>query len=484
METLLNVQDKLFINNKFVDAKDGKVFSVVNPSTEEVIAYVAEASSVDVNEAVKAARYAFDQGPWKRKSAKERGEYLYKIAQLLKRDAEDFAQLESTNNGKPIMESRNVDLPLTIQCFEYFAGLADKIEGSVIPVDPSYFNYTVKEPVGVVAQILPFNFPLLMLAWKLGPSLAAGCTSIVKPAEQTPLTALRFAKLLLEVGLPPGVVNIVTGDGKAGEALSKHMDIDKIAFTGSTAVGRLIAEAAAKSNLKKVSLELGGKAPNIVFKDADIDDAVKGVVTSIWFNSGQVCCAGSRLYMEESIKEEFVKKLKVAAEKIVVGDPLDPGTQMGPLVSKEQFEKVHLYLNKGFKEGAEILTGGYTSSEEKGYFVRPTIFDNVKDNCTIAREEIFGPVVSIFTFKDEEDLIRRANETLYGLSAGVWTKDVNRLHRLAKELKAGTIWANCFNVFDAASPFGGMKQSGWGRELGQKAVELYTEIKSVWIKIK
>lgn len=473
----------LFIDNTWHDARSGKRFKVVDPSTEEVITDVAEADKADVDVAVKAARRAFEKGEWKNMSARDRGRFLRRIAQLLERDKEEFAQLESLNNGKPISETRNVDLPLAIDCFEYYAGLADKIHGETIPVNGPYLNYTLREPVGVVGQIIPWNFPLLMLAWKLGPALATGCTVVLKAAEQTPLTALRFADLLLEAGMPAGVVNILTGFGPtAGAAIASHMDIDKVAFTGSTEVGRLVMKAAAESNLKRVSLELGGKAPNIVFADTDIDAAVKGAVSGIFFNQGQVCCAGSRLYVEESVKSEFLAKLKKHAESLVLGSPLDEKTQMGALVSREQFHKVCEYINLGEEEGGKIITGGSTPFR-KGYYVQPTIFDCPTDNCTIGREEIFGPVVAAFSFKNIDDLIARANNTMYGLSAGIWTRDIGKAHRLARELKAGTVWVNCYNCFDAASPFGGFKQSGFGRELGIHALELYTQIKSVWVAL-
>lgn len=474
---------KLFIYNQFTDSMGGKRFDVFNPATEQKLTDVAEANSDDVNMAVFSARKAFEEGPWRRTyTARARGRILYRIARLLERDQEEFAQLESLNNGKPINETRNADLPLSIDCFDYYAGLADKIQGETIPVSGEYLNYTLREPVGVVGQIIPWNFPLLMLAWKLGPALATGCTVVLKPAEQTPLTALRFAELLLEAGVPPGVVNIVTGGPKTGEAIARHMDVDKVAFTGSTEVGRKVMKMAAESNLKKVSLELGGKAPNIVFADADIDAAVRGAVSGIFFNQGEVCCAGSRLYLEESIKDEFLSKLVIAAKRIIVGDPLNTKTQMGAQVSKEQYDKILNYIKIGKKEGGKVLTGG-TYAAPKGYFIHPTVFDCPTDECTIAREEIFGPVVAAFTFKDMDDLIKRANNTLYGLSAGIWTRDIGKAHRLAKELKAGTIWINCYNCFDAASPFGGFKQSGFGRELGIHALELYTQIKSVWVPL-
>ena len=471
-------QGNLFINNKFVDGIER--FDVINPSTEEKLTDCVQANIDDVCHAVRSARQAFETGEWHTISARQRGQYLHKIADALRNYKEEFATLETLNNGKPISETMNADLPLAIDCFEYYAGLADKIEGETLPVNGNYLNYTLREPVGVVAQIIPWNFPLLMLAWKLAPALATGCTVVLKPAEQTPLTALRFAELLLEVGLPKGVVNIITGDGRTGEILARHPGIDKIAFTGSTEVGKIVGKIAGE-NLKRCSLELGGKAPNVVFADCDIDAAVQGVITSIFFNQGEVCCAGSRLYVEESIKSEFIKKLKVATEKLIVGNPLNTNTQFGSQVSKVQYDRILSYIKSGVKEGAELITGGCPASE-KGYFIKPTIFVGT-DDMTIAKEEIFGGVVTILPFKDYDDLVKRANATNYGLSAGIWTNNIKKAHRLAREIKAGTIWINCYNCFDACSPFGGFKDSGHGRELGKYALELYTEIKSVWVAL-
>jgi aldehyde dehydrogenase (NAD+) len=405
------------------------------------------------------------------------------VATLLDKNREELAELETLNNGKPISETRNVDLPLSIETFEYYAGLADKIHGDTIPVSGDFLNYVLREPVGVVGQIIPWNFPLLMAAWKLAPALATGCTVVLKPAEQTPLTALRLAELFQEAGLPPGVVNVVPGYGPtAGAAIASHPDIDKVAFTGSTEVGKLVMKMAAESNLKRVSLELGGKAPNIIFADSDMEAAVQGTMRGIFFNQGEVCCAGSRLFLEESIQDEFLAKLKSHAEKLIVGDPLDPKTQMGAQVSEEQFQKILGYIDRGKQEGASLVTGG-SRAKDTGYFVRPTVFKNVGDKMTIAREEIFGPVVSALSFKNLDDLRKRANDTVYGLSAGVWTRDIGKAHRFARDIKAGTIWVNCYNCFDAASPFGGFRQSGFGRELGKYALELYTQVKSVWVAL-
>ncbi len=479
----MKYQTKLLINNEWVNARSGKTFSVINPATELELAQVAEADAADVDVAVSGARRAFESGPWSRFSARERGRFLYRIADLLETHKSELAELETLNNGKPVSETLHADLPLSIETFRYYAGLADKIHGETLPVNGNYFNYTLREPTGVVAQIIPWNFPLLMAAWKLGPALAMGCTVVLKPAEQTPLSALRLGELLLEAGLPPGVVNILPGFGPtAGAALCKHMDVDKVAFTGSTEVGKRIMQMAAQSNLKRVSLELGGKAPNIVFADADLDAAVQGALKGIFFNQGEVCCAGSRLFLQEAIHDEFLDRLKTHAEKLVVGDPLDSRTQMGAQVSKEQFDKILGFIESGKREGATLVTGG-APAFSKGYFLKPTVFDSAKDDLTIYREEIFGPVVAATSFGSMEEIVPRANNTRYGLSAGVWTRDVKKVHQLARTIKAGTIWVNCYNCFDAASPFGGYKESGFGRELGQYAIELYSQVKSVWVSL-
>jgi acyl-CoA reductase-like NAD-dependent aldehyde dehydrogenase len=474
---------KILINNEWCEAESGKRFDVFNPATEEKLTDVAEGDAADANRAVKAARQAFENGPWKKMSARERGRIINRIALLLDKHKEEFAQLETLNNGKPISETRNADLPLAIECFEYYAGLADKIHGDTIPVNGNFFNYTLREPAGVVGQIIPWNFPLLMAAWKLGPALATGCTVVLKPAEQTPLTALKLGELLMEAGLPAGVVNIVPGYGPtAGAAIATHPEVDKVAFTGSTEVGKTVMRLASNSNLKRVSLELGGKAPNIVFADCDIEAAVNGAMRGIFFNQGEVCCAGSRLFLEEKIHDQFLSQLKTRVEKMVVGNPLDPKTQMGAQVSKEQFNKILGYIEQGQKEGAKLVTGG-SPAQPKGYFIKPTVLEGVNNQMTVAREEIFGPVVCAIPFKNQDDLHRQANDTVYGLSAGIWTRDIGKAHRLAKEIKAGTIWVNCYNCFDAASPFGGFKQSGFGRELGKYALELYTQVKSVWVSL-
>ena len=473
---------KLFINGRWVDSVSGKTFDTLNPATEKVITSVAEGDSADIDLAVAAAREAFENGPWKKTDARDRGRILLKIAGLIERNKDELALLDTLDNGKPINETTKADIPLVIDCFLYYAGWADKIHGETIPVRGDFFNYTLREPVGVVGQIIPWNFPLLMAAWKIAPALACGNTIVLKPAEQTPLSALRLGEICQEAGLPDGVLNIVTGYGPtAGAALAEHMDVDKIAFTGGSATGRIIMQAASK-NLKRISLELGGKSPNIVFADSDIDSAVDGAMTGIFFNQGEVCCAGSRLFIEKSIHEEFIDKLSNKAANMRVGNPEDTGTQMGAQVSKEQFDKILGYIETGKQEGAKLVTGGERCGE-RGYFIKPTIFDAVDNNMRIAKEEIFGPVVSAITFDDVSEVVKQGNLSVYGLAAAVWTKDIKKAHRLARDLKAGTIWINTYNAFDAASPFGGFKQSGFGRELGVHALELYTHVKSVWINL-
>lgn len=473
---------KLFINGKWVNSVSGKTFDTINPATEEVITSIAEGGKADIDLAVTAARKAFEKGPWRKIDARDRGKILLKIMDLIENNKDELALLETLDNGKPISETTNADLPLVIDCLLYYAGWADKIHGETIPVRGEFFNYTIREPVGVVGQIIPWNFPLLMAVWKIAPALACGNTVVLKPAEQTPVTALRLGEICQEAGLPDGVLNIVPGYGPtAGAALAEHMDVDKIAFTGEYTTGRIIMQAASK-NLKRVSLELGGKSPNIVFADSDIDSAVNGAMTGIFFNQGEVCCAGSRLFLEKSIHDEFVEKLSDKASSLRVGNPEDAGTQMGAQVSKEQFDKILGYIDSGKQEGAKLVTGGERCGK-RGYFVKPTIFDEVDNNMRIAREEIFGPVVSAITFDDVADMVRQCNSSIYGLAAAVWTRDIKKAHRLARDLKAGTIWVNTYNTFDAASPFGGFKQSGFGKELGIHALELYTQVKSVWVNL-
>jgi acyl-CoA reductase-like NAD-dependent aldehyde dehydrogenase len=477
---------QLMIDGQWIDAESGKTFTTPNPSTGETLAEVAEADKADIDKAVDAARRAFE-GKWSKISARDRGRMLYKLSQLIEEHASELAALETADNGKPIKESTYVDLPQVAENFEYFAGWATKIEGETIPVPGQMFNYTLREPVGVCGQIIPWNFPLLMAAWKLAPALAAGNTVVLKPAEQTPVNAMELGKLIQEAGFPDGVVNIVPGYGEtAGAALASHPGIDKVAFTGSTEVGKLVAKAAA-DNLTKVSLELGGKAPNIVFADADIEQAVSGAMMGIFFNQGQVCCAGSRLFVEEKVKDQFIERLKEKSGNIVVGDPTNMATNMGPQVSEEQLNRIQGYCDLAQTEGATVVAGGVSPKLEgafgKGYFFQPTIFSDVKNQMRVAQEEIFGPVVSVITFKDEDDLIKQANNTIYGLSAGIWTRDITRAHRFAKEIHAGVIWINTYNMFNAASPFGGFKQSGYGREMGKHALEMYTHVKSVWVDL-
>ncbi len=485
-QKFLSQPKKLLIGGKWEDAESGKRFETRNPANDEVLTTVAEGGKADIDKAVAAARKAYDEGPWRKMSAAERARLIYKLADAIEAHADELAQLETLDNGKPIRESRYVDLVQTIETFRYYAGWVTKLEGETTNVNSNFFNYTLREPVGVVGQIIPWNFPLLMAAWKLGPALACGNTLILKPAEQTPLTALRLGELVCEVGFPDGVVNIVTGFGanSAGEFLSNHMGVDKIAFTGEDKTGREIVKASA-GNLKRVSLELGGKAPNIVFADADIDAAVKGAIMGIFFNQGQVCCAGSRLFLEKSIHDQFLTKLTERAKGMRQGPGLDEKTQIGPQVSREQADRILNYIAIGQKEGAKVVCGGEAPGGDlaKGYFVKPTIFEGVNNDMRIAQEEIFGPVLSVIPFNTMEEVAEQANKTTFGLSGAVWTRDIKKAHKLASHIKAGTIWVNCFNMFDPAIPFGGYKMSGYGRELGKHAIELYTSIKSVWVNL-
>ncbi|MEP6539615.1 MAG: aldehyde dehydrogenase family protein [Bryobacteraceae bacterium] len=483
---------KMLINGRWTESASGKTFPVYNPATGEVITQVAEGDKEDVDRAVKAARAAFADGPWSKMTPSQRGRLIWKVGDLLEKYLEEFAELEALDNGKPVAVARAADVPLAADMFRYMAGWATKIEGHTIPLSvpytpgASYHAYTVREPIGVAAQIIPWNFPLLMAAWKLAPALAAGCTVILKPAEQTPLSALRLGELFVEAGFPEGVVNVVTGYGAAGAALAAHPDVDKVAFTGSTEVGKLIVQAAA-GNLKKVSLELGGKSPNVVFKDADLDLAISGAANAIFFNHGQCCAAGSRLYVENGVYDQVVEGMSKAARGIKVGPGLDLTTQMGPLVSDEQFRRVCGYVQSGLNEGAKSAAGGRKAGDagyiDKGYFVEPTVLTDTTQNMKVVQEEIFGPVVVVMPFENTDDLVAKANDTVYGLAAGIWTSDINKAHRFASKIHAGTVWINCYNIFDAALPFGGYKQSGWGREMGREALEMYTEVKSVCTRL-
>ena len=479
----IHTATKLLINNEWVPSESGKTFSTFNPATGEELAQISEADAADVDKAVRVARNAFERGPWRKINASERGRLLNRLADLVEQNADELATLETLDNGMPLSVARHVAVPLIVGHFRYFAGWSDKNHGKTIPINGDYFCYTRHEPVGVVGQITPWNFPLLMYGMKLGPALSMGNTVVLKPAEQTPLTALRLGELIIEAGFPPGVVNILPGYGPtAGAAIANHMDIDKVAFTGSGEVGHLIMEAAGRSNLKRVSLELGGKSPNIVFADADMDQAIEGSHFALFFNQGQACCAGSRLFVEDKVYDEFVDKSVARASRRTVGDPFDASTEQGPQIDSIQFDKVMSYIDSGKCEGAELLTGGKRVGD-RGYFIEPTVFANVKDEMKIARDEIFGPVMSIIKFHDIDEVVERANNTTYGLAAGVWTRDIGKAHAIANNVRAGTVWINCFDVFDAAAPFGGFKQSGIGREMGEYALQQYTEVKTVTVKL-
>ncbi len=477
--------NQLYIGGEWVDARSGATFDTRHPATGEVLAHVAEAGAEDIAAAVAAARAALREGQWSDMDAADRGELLWRIADGIAARAEELTRLEVLDNGKPYREAK-IDIRQAVDAFRYFAGWTTKLGGETIPVRGKILNYTLRERVGVVGAIIPWNFPLLMAAWKVAPALACANAVVLKPAEQTPLTALELAAIAADAGLPGGVLNVVPGFGEtAGAALVRHPDVDKIAFTGSTAVGRVIMREAADT-LKKVSLELGGKSPNIVFADADLDAAARGAFSGIFYNAGQCCTAGSRLLVQSSIHDAFMGRLVERARKLVPGDPLDPATRMGPLVSEEQLERVLGYIERGKEEGAAVLTGGRRAAyagREVGYWVEPTIFDLVHPDHTIAREEIFGPVLAAMSFGDEDEAVQLANDTPYGLAAAVWTSDLKRAHRMASRIHAGTVWINTYHPLDAASPFGGYKESGYGRELGAHALDLYTQVKSVWVDL-
>ena len=475
---------QLLIDGQWMDGE--KKFDTVNPATGEVLTAVVEASAADVDRAVEAARQASDSkgGPWRKMPASERGQLIWRLADLIEKHIEELAELETLDNGKPIFESRNVDMPMVIDVLRYYAGWATKIHGETVNTFESAFTYTLREPVGVVGLIIPWNFPLLLASWKLGPALACGNTIVIKPAEQTPLTTLRLGELAMEAGVPAGVLNIVTGGPETGKTIVRHPGIDKIAFTGSTAVGKEIMRSAADT-LKRVTLELGGKSPNIVFADSDMDNAVKGAINGIFYGKGEVCNAGSRLFVESKVQDEFMEKLVARAKKMTPGDPLDPKTRMGAIVSQEQMHTVLRYIEAGKKEGAKLIAGGNQVSVDggKGFFLEPTVFSGVTNDMKIAREEIFGPVLATLKFDDVDEVVELANRNQYGLAAAVWTRDVKKAHQVSRQLRAGTVWINTYGLMDAALPFGGYKSSGFGRELGQAVLEHYTEIKTVWMNI-
>jgi len=477
-------ETQLLINGKFVDAASGKTFPTLDPRTGEVIARVAEGDAADVDRAVIAARKAFDEGPWPKMTAYERSRILLRFADLIEKHNDEIAALETWDNGKPYEQAAQIEVPMLARLMRYYAGWTDKIHGLIVPADGPHHVQVLHEPIGVVGQIIPWNFPLLMYGWKVGPALACGNTIVLKTAEQTPLSALYVSKLLHEAGLPEGVLNIVSGFGPtAGAALAGHMDVDKIAFTGSTDTGKVILELSARSNLKPVTLELGGKSPFIVMDDADIDQAVELAHFALFFNQGQCCCAGSRTFVHERVYDEFVEKSKARALKRVVGDPFRKGVEQGPQIDDEQFKKILRYIKSGVDSGATLVTGG-DKLGDKGYYIQPTIFSDVQDGMKIAQEEIFGPVQSIFKFNDLNEVIKRANASQYGLAAGVFTNNLDTANTLTRALRAGTVWVNCFDIFDAAIPFGGYKMSGIGREKGIDSLKNYLQVKAVVTALK
>jgi len=484
-DTLAPIQPgKLIINGEAVDAASGKTFTTMNPATEEPITTVASAGVEDVDRAVKAARAAFE-GPWSRMKPADRQKALWKLGDLILKNADDIARLETLDNGKPIFESRQVDIHMAANCFHYFSGWATKLHGETLPVNPAFLTYTLREPIGVVGAIIPWNFPMIMVGWKAAPALAAGNTIVIKPAELTPLSAIRIAELALEAGIPPGVFNVVPGPGSiAGEALVKHPMVDKISFTGSTSVGQHLMRAAA-DQVKKLTLELGGKSPNIVFADADLDAALRGATTGIFYGKGEVCAAGSRLLVERGIYPEFVAKLSERARKMTPGDPMDPKTRLGAIVSEKQMQSVLGYVELGVKEGASLVAGGARQPVNgRGWFVQATVLSDVRNDMRVAQEEIFGPVLAVIPFDDVDHAVRIANDVPYGLASGVWTRDVKKAHAVSRRLQAGTVWVNAYNFYDAGMPFGGYKQSGFGRDLGPDCLNDYTQVKSVWVNLE
>jgi aldehyde dehydrogenase (NAD+) len=474
------VLSDLFINNEWRPASTGERFEVVNPATEEVIAEVAEAAPADIDAAVAAARACFEGDTWRSLSARRRGALLYRAADLLERGADEMARLETLHNGKPIFESK-IDVAMTVETLRYYAGWADKLTGQTLPVEGPFFTYTLREPVGVVAAIVPWNFPLNLAGWKFAPALAAGCTVILKPASETPLTALAMAKMMQEAGFPPGAFNVLPGGGSTvGAALVKHPGVDKIAFTGSTEVGKRIMRDAAET-VKRVTLELGGKSPNVIFADADLKAAVRGAQNAIFYGKGEVCAAGSRLLVERSVHDQVVEELAARARKLTPGDPFDKNTRLGALASEKQQQTVLSYIDAGKKEAKLVAGGNPAKVNGKGYFVEATVFDQAKPGMKIVDEEIFGPVLAVLTFDGVEEGIHLANQTMYGLAAGIWTKDIQKAHRVARAIRAGTVWINTYNFYDSSAPFGGYKASGFGRDLGREALDGYTEVKSVWV---
>jgi aldehyde dehydrogenase (NAD+) len=476
-------QPKLLIGGQWVDSASGKTFETINPATEEVVAKLAEAGTEDVERAVKAARKAFDEGPWPKMAAADRGKVLRRIADGIRKNLQAFADLETADTGKTLFDSGKIEVPLAAEIFEYYGGWADKVYGETVPVKGNALAFTLRDPVGVVGMITPWNFPLLLETWKVAPALACGNTCILKPAQLTPLTALKLGEIALEAGLPEGVLNVIPGPGRAvGDALVKHAGVDKIAFTGSTEVGKGVLKGAADT-IKRVSVELGGKSPNIIFADADAESAIRGALTGIFYNKGEVCAAGSRIFVEKSVYDQVSEGIAKKAAGMTIGDPRDKGTRMGPVVSKAQLDTVMSYIESGKKDGAKLLAGGVKGTQAKGFFVQPTVFGGATNQMKIAREEIFGPVATLIPFEDFDDVVKQANDTFYGLAAGIWSKDIKKALRAAKAVKAGTVWVNTYNLYDPGLPFGGFKQSGFGRELGKHALDGYTEVKSVWVDL-